>query len=192
MTFEGVYIGWATLYVALNMTEGEICREKINHLILVKRSKMEKRPTILTIYNDEKNCRWKWSKDPSTYSENQKKRVMAQVVQIMVKACFNKHFYKWNGKVKRQSKGAGIGIRGARSLAKICMDKWISSLGSKLEELKVKVWILMKYVDDVLIAVTNLCLGSKFRNGELTCLQAEKEKDKREGRTLERVPMDVL
>ena len=69
MEFEGVDMRWATVYCALNMTQAEINREELNLVIPVKRARQGKRPTILTVYDEEKGFRWKWVRDPEKYTK---------------------------------------------------------------------------------------------------------------------------
>ena len=44
-----------------------------------KVAKTGKRPTILTNYIEEKNCRWTFNKDSTKYNIEERKRVMTDV-----------------------------------------------------------------------------------------------------------------
>ena len=95
--------------------------------------------------------KWVWRQDPGTYTEIQKRRIIARVVQCVVEATFNTHVYKWAGQIFQQSRGGPIGLRASGTLAKAAMEEWIRKYQAKLESLGVKVHLLRKYVDDVVI-----------------------------------------
>ena len=61
-----------------------------------------KRLTVLTYWTDEKTNRWKWRKPVQGYNEQDKRRVIQKVLQIMIDTAFGNHFYKWDGRIKIQ------------------------------------------------------------------------------------------
>ena len=81
---------------------------------------------------------------------------MAKVLEVMVETCFANHFYKWGGTIRRQKGGWATGLRTTGSLVRKNMDQWIDLLKKKLEELGLKVKLTAKYVDDIMVVVTNL------------------------------------
>ena len=117
---------------------------------------------------------------------------MAKVVECMVNVCFESHIYRWNDTVKRQKKGGAIGLRATGSLAKVTMDHWIEVFRRKLTDLDMRVWLLKKYMDDVLVVTTNLALGSRYRNGRIERTERDTQEDRTNNRTKEEVTMEVL
>ena len=73
---------------------------------------------------------------------------------------FRTHFYKWNGRVYRQSRGGPIGLRATGSAARGTMWRWRREFGRLLEENGVEVHLLTYYVDNVVLIAENLRLGS--------------------------------
>ena len=144
--------------------------------------------------DDEKGDRWKWGRNVDGFTEEEKKIIMGHVVETMVMATFKNHFYKWDGQVRRQKKGAAMGVRASGSLARVCMDRWIRLFREKLEGYGMIVKLLKKYVDDVLIICVNLKLGSRYQK-EQDCIVWSKEwelEDLRNGVSRSKNTMMVL
>ena len=83
----------------------------------------------------------------------------------MVKATFKNHFYEWKGQVHRHMEGGPQGLRATGSCAKMVMDDWMETFRRILRENKVEVYLISKYVDDVLLICKNFKLGS-YWNGD--------------------------
>ena len=79
---------------------------------------------------------------------------MEGVVGVMITTTFNNHFYKWHGKIFKQKKGGSVGLKETGSCAIMVMDSWITKFRELLETNKVEVFLLKKYVDDVLLIVS--------------------------------------
>ena len=108
---------------------------------------------------------------------------MASVTEIMVTATFKHHFYKWDGVIRQQKKGAAMGVRASGSLSKVCMDQWIEDYRELLVACNVEVKLLKKYVDDVLVVCINLPLGSRFREGRISQMEADRAEDEARSRS---------
>ena len=85
-----------------------------------------------------------------------KKQVLGLLVEILSKATFNNHFYKWKGKIFHQRKGGAIGLRLTGVCAKVVMDKWMDEFVKVLESNGIHVFLIRKYVDDILLICTNV------------------------------------
>ena len=48
-------------------------------------SKGNKSPTVLTVETDEVKTRWKWMKPPNFYTPEERMRVMAKLLEVMIK-----------------------------------------------------------------------------------------------------------
>ena len=113
----GVNWKWVTILVALGMTQEEINRENLAHLIPRRRSSRGKRPTILTASLEEKRQRWRWERSPASYTEEEKGILLAKLLELSANTVFQHHYYKWQGKIYRQVRGGGIGLRATQALA---------------------------------------------------------------------------
>ena len=92
---------------------------------------------------------------------------MGALMECLVKTTFSTHYYLWKGKVHKQLEGGPIGLRATGYCAKAVMDKWLGIFESKVKEAGIKLHLITKYVDDVLIVCTNLQLGQFWEEGEL-------------------------
>ena len=111
--------------------------------------------------------RWKWPKDPQKYSEEEKRRIMGKLVEILIKTTFQTHFYKWNRKIFKQREGGPIGLRASGTVAKLIMELWLREVRKRLETAGFKVWLMEKYVDDVLLVCSMAKKGDRIVKGKL-------------------------
>ena len=109
---------------------------------------------------DDKKQRWRFQKAPTQYSKEEVSLVISLFVENLVKITFKSHLYLWKGKVWRQTEGGPIGLRATGSCAKVVMDDWMAKFRKKLEENGVEVFLLTKYVDDVLVIARNVQWGA--------------------------------
>ena len=81
-------------------------------------------------------------------------------------------------------KGGPIGLKTSGSVAKIAMDIWLREYRKRLEKTRFKVWLLQKYIDDVVFVCSMAKRGHMLVNGIL-----EKDCDtfSEESRNLRRV-----
>ena len=93
----------------------------------------------------------------------------------MVKATFGNHFYSWDGKIYKQRKGGGTGLRGTGSVARCVMDEWCEKMSDKMDEAGITAHMFKKYVDDVALITSMLELGSRWKNGKLTKLEEDRK-----------------
>ena len=108
--------------------------------------------------------RWKWEDiQPEKYTKEQKRLLLSKVVEIAVKTTFKTHYYKWSDGIYKQMAGGPIGLRASGSIAKLCMEIWLTEFRKKLEQLGIKVWLLRKYVDDVLIVCSTMRRGDRVQ-----------------------------
>merc|ERR1711954_602885 len=110
----------------------------------------------------------KWTRHPESYTREEKKHILSKVVEIMIRVTFSTHFYKWENKIYKQCKGGPIGLRASGVIAKIIMEIWIRLMREKIERAGLKVHLIKKYVDDVLIVCSKVKPGMRLNeNGVL-------------------------
>ena len=162
LEFQGVNWKWAAIYAALAFPELEILRQGLADVVPRRKAKSGGEPTVLTVTTDDKKCRWKFHKAPETYNEEEKRRVMAKVIEGMILGTFNNHVYKWETKIFRQLQGGPIGLRATGSVARMVMDQWMNHLKQTLEDNGMTTELLKKYVDDVLAIVWKVNIGNRW------------------------------
>ena len=122
---EGVNYKWVGKYLALTMSRNEVVNTGLSRVVPKKTGGQQGRDrSIKSIEIDQKKERWHWKVMPDKYTDADKKRMMKEVINQMVKATFNNHFYTWDGKLYKQMKGGGTGLRGTGSVARCVMDDW--------------------------------------------------------------------
>ena len=117
---------------------------------------------------------------------------MDKVTEGIVRATFSNHYYKWGASIRKQSKGGSQGLRGTGSVARTTMDDWAVKFRDKVETLGIKIYLLKKYVDDVLIISSLLKLGSRWNGTQIVCFEEDRLQDEAEGRSRSEVTMEVL
>ena len=135
---------------------------------------------------------WVWPKSPKHYSDEEKGRLMEKVVEVAVNTTFETHFYQWGGQLYRQRRGGAIGLKATGTAAKVAMEDWIIRLHKLLEAQGIQVYLLTKYVDDVLGILGTVQLGTRWEAGGMTHSEAYLEEDIKEGRSRQEVTLEVV
>ena len=117
---------------------------------------------------------------------------MGKVVEVAIRTTFTHHYYKWGDKVLRQIAGGPIGLRATGSVARMVMWRFLKKYRSLLEDNKVEVFLLRKYVDDILIATGCLPLGSRLTGSAITAKEEDMMEDEEGGVSKEQVTMNCL
>ena len=92
----------------------------------------------------------KWWKDSTKeIFENEKRGIIAAVVEIAVHVVFTTHVYTFCGKFFLQQSGGPIGLRSTASLAALVMKIWDTLLKNLLNREGIDIHLLFRYVDDV-------------------------------------------
>ena len=136
--------------------------------------------------------KWIWHQDLSKMPQEDNKKIISKVIEILVVTTFETHVYAWGGKIFMQSKWCPIGVRASGTVAKVAMEKWIQALEAALVEGGLKVHLLLKYVDDVLVAMETVQLGARWLDGKLVYTKEALEDDRKEGRTRKEVTWKIL
>ena len=83
------------------------------------------------------------------YTEEEQRKLLGKLIEILVKFVMGNHLYKFEGKIRRQKHGCGIGHRLAQKLGKVAMNKWMKRYAELGIENELRVDMMKKYVDDV-------------------------------------------
>ena len=75
---------------------------------------------------------------------------------------FNNHYYKYGGTTYNQVQVGPIGLRGTCAIAKLAMQLFDSKWRTVLEELGIKVWLMVRYVDDMRVALPPVKRGWRW------------------------------
>ena len=78
---------------------------------------------------------------------------MKEAIKIALEIILKNHIYIFDGIIRKQNKGGPIGLDLTEVVAKIFMNWWDKQFLQKLQQLKYKVHMYKRYVDDI-----NICL----------------------------------
>ena len=91
------------------------------------------RPDLLSVEGDSCQEENKWWFPRRVFSEEEKKQIVARVVEAAVIICMGTHVYTFCGDIFLQKEGGPIGMRFTASLANIVMKMWDISFKKLLE-----------------------------------------------------------
>ena len=89
--FEAFDVEWGSVYVALNMTQEDVYREKLSMIVpkpSAKNATGKNRPTITSIERGVKIDKWKWAKPIILYTQEEKQQILKKVLEIQSKTIF--------------------------------------------------------------------------------------------------------
>ena len=93
--------------------------------------------------------------------------MLGKVVELSIIFCMENHFYMHGGKIRRQLKGAGIGLRCSEALGRAIGLEWDRRLIQRLEVLSWPPLMIKRYVDDLNAILTAVDPGVRFNQEEL-------------------------
>ena len=96
------------------------------------------------------------------YSDEDKKLIVARVVEIATRTLFENHAYKFGNENYRQESGGSIGDRWTGSAAELVMQEWAEGYRDILVRSNMEVLLLAGYVDDGRQATSTLPMGMRF------------------------------
>ena len=124
---SGIDYKWASMYIALTCTQAEINQCSLEDVVPVRRYRTGARPQVENV-SDSSPGSWRWYRDPSHYSREDRRRLLGKLVEVAVRTTFETHFYQWGGRIYRQGRGGAIGLKATGSVAKVAIEDWIQRL----------------------------------------------------------------
>ena len=91
-----------------------------------------------------------------------KKKIIARVVEIATRALFQNHGYKFGNEYYRQENGGSIGDRWTGCASEIVVQTWSEGYKKILTDSNIEVLLLAGYVDDGRQLTSSLKLGMRF------------------------------
>ena len=80
---------------------------------------------------------------------------------------FQNHFYTFGGKIFHQVQGGPIGLRGTCAIARVIMQLFDDKWGRRLENLGIRAWLRIRYVDDTRAILQPIKAGWRWVDGSL-------------------------
>ena len=180
-------------YLALNWTAEECYRSKLRRVLPTRRGRRGTRPGLRGAgpRGRVKGDQEQWEFPPVILDEWEKKEIIAEVVSLAVKAMFRHHYYHFGGDIYHQAQGGPIGLRGTCAIARVIMNLFDSKWKKRLENLGIRTWLIMRYVDDSRAALPPLKPGWRWQE-ETKNIMYTKEWAQEDDLTAEGRTRDIL
>ena len=94
----------------------------------------------------------KWIFPDRDLTEPEKRRLMAGVLEVAVRACWENSVYQFGGRYFHQKKGGPTGASATMSASRVVMGMFGKTLIKMLEKVT-KIWMKSLYVDDLRLVV---------------------------------------
>ena len=88
-------------------------------------------------------------------------------MQEAVKIIMTTHLYRFNKQVYRQEEGGPIGLELTQMLARLVIICWDDMFSRRCKELKIKLDMYLRYVDDVEMVIRTLPKGTNLTGRRL-------------------------
>ena len=164
LEFEGFSQEKALAYVAMNLDLTTDIQE-IEHLLPTRKSGKNSKLKISAIKQDwDPRDKFEFKNEPISYQD--RKKIIARVVEIATRALFENHAYKFGNEHFKQEKGGSIGDRWTGCASELVMQSWSEEYEKILTRSNVEVLLLSGYVDDGRQVTSSLPLGSRFNKNE--------------------------
>ena len=162
--FSGINYKEGTRYIALELTEAEIAMSGLRRVLPVRRGTRGTKPAIygplaMSAGIDD-DSQWRFPRVELT--ELEKKRILATVMQIAVRAVFDTHVYQFAGKLYHQQRGGPIGLRATCAIAKVVMGDWDRRLHNVMTNNGLSIEEGARYVDDVRLWLHAIEMGWRW------------------------------
>ena len=194
MKWEDVDYLEGVRYLALNW-DAEQCRmSKLRRVLPVRRGKRGSRPGMMGTgpRGPTRGDQEQWIFPEVTLLDWEKKMIVAEVVSIATKAMFTHHFYTFGGETYHQAQGGPIGLRGTCAIARMVMQMFDCKWSNKLEQMGIRVWLMIRYVDDIRVALPPIREGWRWVEGALKYTKRWEEEDMLSGVSAEKSTKELL
>ena len=182
------------LFLASTMTREEVVAQGLGEVVQERLHSAGAAPGITSreILHRGPTCPSKWKEQARMPTEEERRKMLGLMVETSINLCMEHHYYIYDGKVKKQNGGAGIGLRLSEALGRAFGLWWDGKLLEKLERLDWKPKMLKRYVDDVNTVVHGVKAGTKYNETEekLEIVQDKVEDD--QGKELDEITMRVF
>ena len=111
--------------------------------------------------------KWRASNPERDLTKDQLRYLLAKVLKVAILSVFRNHMYMFMGIVYIQLAGGPIGLRLTSMVARVVMDHWAAMFLCALQDSGIKIWAMMKYVDDVNVVLDIVVPGWRWMEGSM-------------------------
>ena len=133
-------------YLAVEMTEEEIKKEKLKTALPKRKGNAKRKVTVAYLSNKQNDDKWTpATKDPSPM---QRKRMLAIAISKGIRACMENHVYKVGDRTFLQKSGGPIGLELTGAASRAFMRRWDRMYLEKAKQAGIAMKVYERYVDD--------------------------------------------
>ena len=161
--FKGVNFYFLLIYLVIVLGKNQMIKLGLADYVPIYKEK-EGQSQSLAAKNNRNTENWDFSH--IMMKEEDKKRLIAYVIQIMILLMTTTTCYTFGGNLYRQQGGLGIGLRGSAALARLIMCAWDKEWGSRQCRLGLIVQLFCRYIDDIRLYLRPILPGWKWEAGK--------------------------
>ncbi|MCP3849452.1 MAG: hypothetical protein GY694_04320, partial [Gammaproteobacteria bacterium] len=135
-------------YLAITMTDEEIRREGLQHVLPRRIQNANRRVTVAYLSNKKNEENWSYTRRAHNPGCRQRRKMIGLAVAIGVKACMENHLYKIGDAVYQQNEGGPIGLELTGAVSRAFMWRWDRMYKEATEMAGIEVVLYERYVDD--------------------------------------------
>ena len=109
----------------------------------------------------------KWQFKKTRFSETEERRLLAKVIEILVRTTFKHHVYQFEGHFYIQRRGGSIGLRLTGVVATLVMNYWGDEFDKLLRRNNIETYLNKIYVDDQDLMLKALKTGTKWTGDKM-------------------------
>ena len=192
--FEGIDYQAAGVFLATHCSAGELKLAGLAKVVPARKYKFGFAPTastpeLTTRSSDPNQAPTKFSKVSNNITEEEKRLMLAKVVETGVYKVMRNHVYLWRNEYWLQSLGVPTGLRLSGIVGRITMDSWRSQIRVLMNENAMVTYLLEKYVDDTEVVVENVEVGTRWDGRALVISPESAQEDLDLRRSREEITM---
>ena len=156
------------LFLASTMTREEVVAMGLGEVVQERLYNKAAAPGITSreILDRGPTCGSKWRPPRRAPTEQERRRMLGKMLELSIIYCMEHHYYMLGGEVKRQARGAGIGLRCSEALGRAFGLDWDRRLVERLEALGWPPLMIQRYVDDLNAVLSKLEPGVRYNHQE--------------------------
>ena len=183
---SGVDFIWGCKYIAMSCSREEIQESELEGVVPKRKYRRGVTPGVTGKEakskkkdGEEEEQATRWTFRRTEFTEEEKRNILAKVVEIAVRTTFRLHMYQFEGKIRLQKAGGPIGLRLTGVVARLVMMYWEKKFKQILMANNITAYMFAWYVDDVNLLLQALGLGWRW-TGEKLEWKVEWEKEDEE------------
>ena len=181
--FEGIDYKEVVTYLSMNLSDFEMQKSKIRHLLPRKKGKRGPKAKVTgesataAVSSHDKH----WVYPRLTFTDSEKRILLGKALEVATYTLFTNHLYQFGGKYYRQTDGAPIGVRASMSASRVVMGIFDKRLKKIMKDNNLIVKTRLRYVDDLRLVMGLLREGWRWIGDRMVfrmCWQKEERTEK--------------